>query len=372
MGNLRRVGRLLAKDLRLGPRSPLVLWALILPVAMTLLLRGVFGGLLDPDPRLGIADAGDSDVVELATAFDGLAVRTYPDARALQSAVADGAVDAGIALPAGFDDAVRRGDQPPLQLWISGQSGMPARGTVMAAILGIMRDVSAATPPVEVEVVTLGEPGLPIERRLLPLLVIMAVAIAGGMVPAASLVEEKEKRTLQALLVSPASTGEVLLAKGLLGWILAMAAGVVTLALNDAFGADPLATLLGIAIGGVMMAQVGLLLGCWAPDTNTLFAAWKGGALLLLYPVVTWLWPQLPAWIAQLGPTYYFLQPIFAVSVEGAGLRDVAGNLAIAAAICVVLVPVVAITGRWLQRRLGEGSAHASKQRAEPVAAAQS
>ena len=368
--NLQRVGRILAKDLRLGPRSPLVLWALVLPVALTLLLRGVFGGLLDPDPRLGIVDAGDSAVVGLAQEFVGLEVRTYPDAQAVQEAVASGAVDAGIALPVGFDAAVRGGEQPPLDMWVSGQSGLPDRGTVISALLGIMRDLSQDAPPVEVEVVEFGEPGLPIDRRLIPLLVIVAVAIAGAMVPAASLVEEKEKRTLTALLVSPASTNEVLLAKGLLGWILAMAAGLATLALNDAFGAQPLATVLAIGIGAVMMAQIGLLLGCWAPDTNTLFAAWKGGALLLLFPVVIWLWPDLPAWIAQLGPTYYFLQPIFAVSVQGDALRDVAFNLAIAAAICLALLPVVAAMGRRLERRLGEGRSRKAKRAKEPAPAA--
>ena len=355
MGNPRRVGAVLAKDLRLGPRSPLVLWALVLPIALTLLLRGVFGGLLDPDPRLGIAAGGDSAVVGLAEQFDGLAVRTYPDGDALKAAVTDGHVDAGIVLPEGFDAAVRGGDQPPLDMWVSGRSGATARGTVIAAILGVMRELSGAPPPVDVEVVNLGLPGLPIDLRLLPLLVILAVAIAGGMVPAASLVEEKEKRTLQPLLVTPVSMGEVLLAKGVLGWLLAMAAGVVTLALNNAFGAQPVATLLAIAVGALMMVEVGLLFGCWAPDTNTLFAAWKVGALLLLYPVAFFVWPELPGWIAQLGPTYYFLQPIFAVGVEGASLSDVALNLGVAALVCLALLPAVAAAGTWLQRRLGRG-----------------
>ena len=147
--NLRRVGRLLAKDLRLGPRSPLVLWALVLPVALTLLLRGVFGGLLDPQPRLGIAAAGDSEVVALAEDFTGLEVRHYPDAPAVQAAVLSGAVDAGIALPAGFDAAVRGGQQPPLDLWVSGHSGLADRGTVISALLGIMRDLSQTGPTVD-------------------------------------------------------------------------------------------------------------------------------------------------------------------------------------------------------------------------------
>ena len=45
---------MLARELRIGPRSPLVLWAFVMPVMMTLLIRGVFGGLFAPEPRLGI------------------------------------------------------------------------------------------------------------------------------------------------------------------------------------------------------------------------------------------------------------------------------------------------------------------------------
>ena len=365
--NLRRVGQLLAKDLRLGPRSPLVLWALVLPVLMTVLLKGVFGGLLDPDPRLGIADLGDSAMTAAAQDLEGVAAHGFSDADSLKAAVAAGAVDAGIVLPSGFDAAVRSGSRPPLELWISGQSGLSSRGVVLASILGLVRELSGAGPDVEVEVVSLGEAGLPIEARMVPLLVMMAVAIAGGMVPAASLVEEKEKRTLTALIVSPASMMEVLVAKALLGWLLAMAAGLVTLGLNDAFGAQPLAVVLAIAIGAVMMAEVGLLLGVWAPDTNTLFAAWKGGALLLIYPVVFFLWPDLPTWIARLGPTYYFLQPVFAISIEGATLGDVAPSLLVAAAICGALVPAVAWAARWLERRIGEGRTRPVKTRGEPA-----
>ncbi len=36
--NARRVGHVLGKDLRLGPRSPIFLWALALPVVFTFLI----------------------------------------------------------------------------------------------------------------------------------------------------------------------------------------------------------------------------------------------------------------------------------------------------------------------------------------------
>jgi hypothetical protein len=105
----------------------------------------------------------------------------------------------------------------------------------------------------------------------------------------------------------------------------------------------------------VMMAQVGLLLGAWAPDTNTLFAAWKGGAILLIYPVVFFAWPDLPTWPARFGPTYYFLRPVHAISVEQAAFADVALDLGVAAIICIALLPVVDATGRWLERQLAAG-----------------
>jgi ABC-2 type transport system permease protein len=343
---------ILGKDLRLGPRSPIVLWALVVPFVLTLLVRGVFGSLFAGEPRLGVVDAGASALPEQLLAVDGIDVDVLTDAADLRARVGSGSLDAGVALPAGFDAALGAGQRPPLDLWVSGASAASARAVLTVAVIDVVRAAAGDVAPVSVEVVALGDAGLPLETRMLPLIVMMAVALAGGMVPAASLVEEKEHRTISALLVTPASTRDVLVAKGILGVVLAMAAGVVALLVNDAWGSAPVATLLALALGALMMAEIGLLLGCWARDTNTLFAAWKGGGILLFLPVIVFMWPGVPEWIARLGPTYYFLRPIFAVTVEGAAFTDVAGDLVIAAVLCLALVPLVGAGGRMLERRL--------------------
>ena len=72
--------------------------------------------------------------------------------------------------------------------------------------------------------------------------------------------------------------------------------------------------------------------------------------------MILYIWPTLPKWIAQIGPTYYFLQPIFEVSVSGAGLADVWFELVVAAAICIALVPVVAVMGARMERDLADGT----------------
>jgi ABC-2 type transport system permease protein len=350
-----RVRHLLGKDLHLGPRSPLVLWALVLPVALTLLLRGVFGGLFATEPRLGIVDLGDSRLVADARSVPGVEVTVLDDVDDLRARLETNDLDAGLVLPPGFDGAVLAGHQPLLELTVGGESLASNRILLAIAALDLVRGLGGQAPPVDVEVVTIGEPGVPLDLRLFPLVVMMAVAIAGGMIPAAGLVEERQKGTLQAVLVTPTTIGEALLAKALFGWLLAVAAGIITLAINGVLGTAPAATLLAIMLGATMMVQVGLMLGAWAPDTNTLFAAWKGGGMILIFPVIFFAWPDLPTWPARLGPTYYFLRPVYAISVEGASIGDVWLDLTIALAICLALFPVVVATGRWLERRLGAG-----------------
>lgn len=355
-----RVWQVLRKDLRLGPRSPILLWAVVVPVVITVLVRGVFGDLFAGEPRLGIVDEGASELTAAALEREGLDVRVVDDAESLRAQVADGTFDAGLVLPAGFDDAVRAGGRPPLQAWLSGESLPADRAVLTATLLDLARGLTDVRAPVVVDVVELGETTLPLDLRLLPLIVMYAVAIPGGMVPASSLVEEKERGTLQAVLATPTSMGEVLVAKGLLGMILGVVAGAVTLVLNDAFGASPIAIMLAVGVGALMMALVGLMLGSWAPDTSTLFAAWKGGGIVLFLPTVFFIWPGLPTWPAYAMPAYYFLRPAYAVGVEGALLADVAVPLAIGLGICLALLPAVAAVGRWLEVRLAAG-------RAEPV-----
>jgi len=359
------VGRILAKDVRLGPRSPLFLFALAVPFLITVLVRGIFGGLFESPPRLGIVDDGGSALVAEAVELEGIDVQLFDDPDELRRRVEAGDLDAGLILPARFDEAVRAGERPPLDLFVAGGSLASDRLIVAIGTLDLVRQVAGQPPPVEVQVVGLGEEELDLVARLLPLVVIYAVAMAGAFVPGASLMEEKEKGTIGALLVTPTSMSEILAAKGLLGVMMALVTGFGVLAINVSFGAHPLALSFGVVLGAVMAAELGLLVGIWAKDTNTLFTIWKVGGILVYFPVIFPIWPELPQWIARLGPTFYFLDPIFRVATEGVGLGEVWPELAAGAAICAALVPVLAAAGRRLERAMATGVGAAS----EPVAA---
>ena len=349
---MKHVWTLFKRELRIGPRSPFIYWALVLPAFMTVILQGVFGGLFEPSPRLAIVDFGDSEITLAAEDLAGIEVTVLDDVDLLYEGVELNDYDAGLILREGFDDALRAGERPLLEFHVGGESLASNRAILGVQAIDLVREVEGSPAPVEVEVVALSEAELNFAQRTIPTVVIMAVAVAGVFIPASSLVQEKMDRTLSAVLATPARVNHVLLAKMAMGLLLGLATGAVALWMNDAFGAAPGTMVLAILIGTLMMAEIGVVLGSWAPDQNTLFAAWKGGAMLIIFPIIFYMFPSLPQWIAQLGITYYFLQPIFDIALFDATFADVWVDLAVALAICVALVPAVVWAGKRLERSI--------------------
>lgn len=345
--NVRRALTVTAKDLRLGPRSPFFLWALALPLVLTFLVSAVFGDLFDPPARLAVVDQGSSTVTSQLLGLEGVEVERLADEEALLAAVEAHDHDAGLVLPPDLDRSLAAGSPAPVRFFVSGESLASTRLVLAVTTLEQLRAAAGQGPGAEVVVTRVGdrEP-VPIETRLLPFIVLYAVLLAGLFLPATSLVEEREQRTLDALLVTPLRVSEVMFGKAALGVLLALVMGWVTLALNDAFAGQQVAMTLFLLAGAVMMAEVGLVLGCWARDSNTLFTAVKGGGILVFAPVLFTLFPDLPQWIARVFPTYYFLQPIFEIATTGAGLGDYLTELAVCVVICLALLPGVVAFGR--------------------------
>jgi ABC-2 type transport system permease protein len=298
-------------------------------------------------------DQGGSAVAVAAQELDGVEVVLVDDVDELRGLVAAHDLDAGLVLSRGFDDAVAAGRQPDLQFYVSGESLASNRVVLAVTTVDLVRGASGDEPPVAVVVTPIGdEDYVPIGDRLLPFTVLYAVMVAALFVPAATLVDEREKRTLDAVLVTPTKLSEVLLAKGAFGVGLAMVMGLVTLALNNAFAGKPFEMTLFLLVGAIMMAELGLMLGLWAKDISSMYTAVKAGGILVFLPVIFVLFPGLPQWVPRLVPTYYFLVPIYDLAVGGSDFGDVTVELVVAIAICVALLPVLAWVARRSERQL--------------------
>jgi ABC-2 type transport system permease protein len=351
--SLNRLFKVLKKDIRMSPRSGSFYMALAMPVLMTLLIQGVFGSLFDPDPRLGVVDYGDSELTAAVQELDGLEVSIFEDEVLMKELVESNDLDGGIVLPADFDDELRADERPEMGFWLGGESLASSRLVLSVTAIDLIREVEGAEAPITVVENILGEEdAVPLSDRLISFVVFYALIIGALYVPAMSLVEERENGTLSALLVSPVKLGEVMWAKGIFGIVLGAVLTVVTLALNGAWEAMSPGLVIAIVLGAVMSMLIGLLYAALSKDANQLFTFVKGFGILLMAPVAWHIWPDLPAWLAKVFPTYWFINPIYELSVLGKSLSDVGVDLAIGVAVCVVLAVAVAALARRMQFKI--------------------
>ncbi len=346
--SMMRVIRLTLKDFAVGPRKPFFIWAFLMPFALTLLFQFAFGTLFEPKPRLAVVDEGSSAITAAAKNLEGFEVTLLEEIDKLTEGVEKHDYDAGLVLSPGFDDALKAGEKPLFAFYLSGESLASNRIIIAITAFEMIRAVEGKEPPVELKTVYLGEPGLPLNIRLVPVIVFYALAMSGIWVPSSSLVEEKEKGTLTALIVTTVRIREVLAAKWLLGFLFSIVLAALTLLLNQAFGPRPLEVLAVITVAAALTAMIGLLVGVYSKTATMLFTLVKSLGIFLFVPVVFYLFPEWPQWIAKFFPLYWIIEPIWKVSVLGEPLSGVWFELFVALLITLALVPLLFL----LQKRV--------------------
>jgi ABC-2 type transport system permease protein len=193
-------------------------------------------------------------------------------------------------------------------------------------------------------------------ERLLPVIVLMCIIVGGAMVPAASLVDEKVKRTLSALTITPTTLLEVYVAKALLGIGVSVLMGLIVLVLNNAFGGQPVLLVTTLVLGAVASAIFGVLLGSLINEINMLLAVIKASGIVLFAPAIIQIVPEVPQWIARVFPTFYVLNPVLEVSQHNAGLGEIAGDIAILLAIMGAMILALVFVIERQQKQLALAS----------------
>ena len=350
---IRTTLQIFARDVAMGPRTMMALWLIIFPLMITFVISLVFGDLIDPSPRLGIVDFGSSSIPAAIQAEGNIDLMLVTDPAALRRLVETNDLDAGLILESGFDAAVGSGAMPELQFFVGGESLASSRIVLVVTTIDLVRGLAGEPAPVTVVTEVLGDgANVPLQQRLVPMLVLLSVALAGIVLPAASLIQEKTTHTIDAVLITPAQVGDFFVAKGMVGFLLALGVGVITLLINGGFTAYVGGNLLAIGVGAIMSVQIGLILGAAIKDIQTMFTVWKGGAIVLFAPAVLFLFPGVPGWIARIFPTYYFLGPLYEMTVNAAPLADVALDLVIGLGVSIALAVLAGRVALRMERRL--------------------
>ena len=345
--NIRRVYVLLGKELRYSSKNFIFVFAIVIPIVLSLVVTLLFGSLFSGKPKLGINDQGDSELAAMLTNAESLLSKEYSSDDELRAAVERGAVDFGLVIPQQFDTSLKSGDEAQLSGYVWGESLLKNRAAIATSLVVLVREMVGQEVPVEIISISLGDgEDIPWEKRIFPFIVFMAIFLGGSMVPATSLVDEKQKRTLKALVITPTTLGDVFTSKGLFGFLVSMLVAVMILFLNRAFGNQPYLLVGVLALSALMAAAFGVLLGAFITDINTLFAVIKGMGLLLYAPLFIYLFPGIPEWIGKLFPTYYMIGPIIDISQKDATWSQVAQDVYVLMGLILLLVVLLTFVSR--------------------------
>lgn len=332
----KRIWTLIKNEVLHGPKDVVLIMSVVMPVLLALFVNLAFGNIFTDRASLGVFDEGQSELPAVLGSAGSVSVKTYQNEDSLKTAAASGAIDMGIVLPPDFDETLG-GGTVKLKAYVWGESLARNRAIIPVVLADAVREINGTVLPVIIETEALGEESsLPWSERLLPMVVLMALFFGGMMIPASSLINEKNRHTIEALNVTPATVGEIFLAKGIVGAVLAAFMGALTLVISGGFGSSFPGMMLVLALGAILAAELGLLAGAVIKDMNTLFAFWKFGGLLLFGPAIVYMFPQIPQWIGYFFPTYYVIKPVMDISILGLGFGAVVTNLVILTGIVVV------------------------------------
>lgn len=294
--------------------------------------EAIMQGVIADDLEAWRTDAGDVVIVNRA------ADEPRPDnSERLEVAI-------GIAFPEEFAIKTRVGEKATVRVYSDAAVPPEIKGGMASFVKQIAYgiagdDLPVTQPEQENFILGIDRTGdqVSVREKMRPMLAFFVLMIETFSL--ASLISsEVAHKTITAILVTPASLGDVLAAKTIFGTVLAFVQALLLLILVGAFTAQNWwLLLLIILMGAVMFTGIGMIIGAAGRDfMGTLF---YGVALIvpLTIPAVSILFPGSAALWVQVLPTYGLVQTLNQVAAYGAGFSDVAVYVAMTAAWLVVL-----------------------------------
>lgn len=273
----------------------------------------------------------------------------------LEEAFQAGTIRQALVLPTDSDRRLVRGEQVVVGLITDASD--PNTGRVMEGYAGALlrrwhAERSGGAPMGGVSLLTRMRfnPTLESVNLFVPGLIALILTIVAAMMTAISITREKERGTMELLLVSPLRPSAVVLGKVAPYVVLGMANMLtVLLAARGVFGVPlrghPLVLLGASLLYVVASLGLGILISTKAETERTAIMAALAGLLLPTLMLSGFIFPldALPGplrAISHLIPARWFLIIVRGVMVKGAGLVDLWREIAILAAMSVLLLGV--------------------------------
>jgi ABC-2 type transport system permease protein len=381
-----RLWSLFVKEFHQIRRNRRLVILLIIPPTLNIIL---FGLALNPtfeNLRLGVVDySRTSESRELVSAFEeGLVFQTkayFGSSDELGQAISRGDLDAGLVVPNDFAEKRARRETVEVQVLVdavNANTATIAGGYAARIIAGLNQRIASSQPPrqqsvgdmsnppgvslttnvsavihanVTSRLTLLYNPGLKSAWFITTGMIGLLLVLQGSVVSSASLVREKEIGTIEQLLMTPAGSSEIIIAKVLpIFLLLAVDIGLALFVARLAFGVPVRGSLLLFFLSASLCVLCGIGLGMMiATFTRTQQQAQLmgfftnpplailSGATTPIEAMPTWLQP-----ITSLNPVKHFAIISRGILLKGSGVDVLYPQLLALATIALVMVSVSA------------------------------
>jgi ABC-2 type transport system permease protein len=263
--NLRVVSAIATKDIVDALRNKTTLFN-ILTVFFIMLVYQWIPGVMYRDADLVIYDPGNSRLVaalESRTHYVPHLVTSVSELKREMGEHERG--DLGLVIPADFDQRLASAAsgaerEPALGAYVMWSSRLSA-DDLKADWEGQLSELVGQPVRVDIESTVYPHPDSMGPIRLVAATLVLVLILMGALTVPHLMFEEKRTRTLDALLVSPASVGQVVLGKALAGLFYCLTAVAVVFLFNWAFVIHWGLVLLAVLCGTLLAVGFGLLLG---------------------------------------------------------------------------------------------------------------
>lgn len=343
----RIIGAVAAKDLGDAFKNKAI-WSTLL---MVLLMMALYKALpvvtsLAHPPQVIVYDAGDSALTIALENSPNVEVSRVSSRRDLERFVAmEGSPALGLIVPAGFDGAgTPRSLDGYVQHWVSAQDAEALQLKVeqeLAAQAGLAVQIELAGHQVYPPLNSIGP------HTWAALSIILMLTLLGMSVTPQLLIEERHSHTLDALLVSPARSSQIVAGKALAGLVYCLIGAGVLLAFNATLIVQWGLTFLAVVLGSLLAVAVGLLLGITVEVVQAL-RMWMMAVIVPLFilpPVASFMAMDLPQkvnaivrWFPSVGVSRLFILSM----TDQATLSACAPDMALVVGTTVLLLAVVA------------------------------
>jgi ABC-2 type transport system permease protein len=381
---MRVLGVLLRKEFLQIFRDRAILGMLFVMPMVQLLVLANAATFEVASARLAVVDHDGTPTSRLVAERLAASGRFVPTGGPTSAARADAAMLAGeadviLAVPAGFERELARDGHAAVQLVLDAEDGAAAAVTQSYAgriLADLSRELGARAPPAALVRAGAGGPPprrgrvvLDVRERgwynaelryrdyMVPAILVVLVTVVGTLLTAMNIVREKESGTLEQLNVTPVPRAAFVAAKLLPLWSLALVELALGLGIARLVFDLPVEGSLALVFGAAALYLVGALgIGLWVSTVaetqqQAMFVTY---AILLVYLLMSGLFtpvramPEWAQWAAQTSPVMHFTQLMRAVLLKGAGVADVARELA---ALAVIGLAVMALAVRQYRKR---------------------